>query len=61
VARSSREAPEIDGVINVPAHLPVGTFQSVTVTGVAGPDLDADPAGEPAATRALNERRAVRA
>lgn len=41
VARSHREAPEIDGVIAVPEHLPVGTFASLTVTGAVGPDLEA--------------------
>jgi ribosomal protein S12 methylthiotransferase len=41
VGRSHREAPEIDGVIAVPADLPVGGFATVTVTGAAGPDLEA--------------------
>jgi ribosomal protein S12 methylthiotransferase len=41
VGRSHREAPEIDGVVRVPEHLPVGTFQTVTVTGVQGVDLEA--------------------
>jgi ribosomal protein S12 methylthiotransferase len=41
VARSHREAPEIDGVVRVPDAYPVGTFQTVTVTGVAGVDLEA--------------------
>jgi ribosomal protein S12 methylthiotransferase len=41
VARSSREAPEIDGVVKVPAELPVGEFAKVEVTGVEGPDLHA--------------------
>ena len=41
VARSHREAPEIDGIITVPESLPVGTFATVTVTGAAGPDLEA--------------------
>ena len=43
VARSHREAPEIDGIVRVPTHLPVGTWQTVTVTGAEGPDLDAEP------------------
>jgi ribosomal protein S12 methylthiotransferase len=42
-ARSHREAPEIDGIITVPAHLPAGAFATVTVTGAAGPDLEAEP------------------
>ncbi len=41
VGRTHREAPEIDGVVSVPKDLPVGTFQSVTVTGALGPDLEA--------------------
>jgi ribosomal protein S12 methylthiotransferase len=41
VGRSHLEAPEIDGVIEVPAHLPVGTFQKLVITGAAGPDLEA--------------------
>ena len=41
VGRSHREAPEIDGIIGVPAGLAVGTFATVTVTGAAGPDLEA--------------------
>jgi len=43
VARSHREAPEIDGIIEVPADLPVGAFATVTVTDAAGPDLHAEP------------------
>ncbi|MCU1353498.1 MAG: rimO [Acidimicrobiales bacterium] len=40
-ARSHREAPEIDGIIAVPAHLVAGTFATLTVTGALGPDLEA--------------------
>jgi ribosomal protein S12 methylthiotransferase len=43
VARSHREAPEIDGIIGVPDHLEAGTFHEVTVTDATGPDLHADP------------------
>jgi ribosomal protein S12 methylthiotransferase len=39
VARSHREAPEIDGVVHVDRALGVGEFHKVTVTGAAGPDL----------------------
>lgn len=42
VARSHREAPEIDGVVNVPEHLGVGEFHQVVVTDSLGPDLDAE-------------------
>lgn len=42
VGRSHREAPEIDGVIHVPDHLEPGTFHLLSVTGAAGPDLEAE-------------------
>jgi ribosomal protein S12 methylthiotransferase len=44
VARGHREAPEIDGVVRIPPAASrglVGRFVDVTVTGAAGPDLDA--------------------
>ena len=43
VARSHREAPEIDGIIEVPDTLTVGGFHPVTITGAFGPDLQAKP------------------
>jgi ribosomal protein S12 methylthiotransferase len=43
VGRSHREAPEIDGVVAVPASLAVGSFVDVMVTGAAGPDVEAVP------------------
>jgi len=43
VARSHREAPDIDGVVHVEASLEVGEFHKVTVTSSAGPDLWAGP------------------
>ncbi len=42
VARSSREAPEIDGIIEVPASLAVGQFHMVRIVGAMGPDLMAE-------------------
>jgi ribosomal protein S12 methylthiotransferase len=42
VARSHREAPEIDGIIAVPGHLRVGSIQQVRITGAEGPDLEAE-------------------
>jgi ribosomal protein S12 methylthiotransferase len=42
-ARSTREAPEIDGVIEVPARLVPGQFVEVTITDANGPDLVATP------------------
>ncbi len=41
VGRTHREAPEIDGIVSVPADLAVGGFAKVAVTGAAGPDLEA--------------------
>jgi len=41
VARSHREAPEIDGVIEVPSDLAVGELHLVEITAAAGPDLTA--------------------
>jgi ribosomal protein S12 methylthiotransferase len=43
VARSHREAPEIDGIVTVPTDLAVGTFHTVRITGAAGPDCEAEP------------------
>jgi ribosomal protein S12 methylthiotransferase len=39
VARSTREAPEIDGIIEVPDDLHVGAFHSVRIVDAMGPDL----------------------
>ncbi|MGH9230265.1 MAG: 30S ribosomal protein S12 methylthiotransferase RimO, partial [Acidimicrobiales bacterium] len=44
VARSHREAPEIDGIVSVPPDLPVGELVKVTITGAVGPDLEAEAA-----------------
>ena len=41
VGRSHREAPEIDGIVRVPATLAVGSTAKVVVTGAEGPDLEA--------------------
>ena len=43
VARSHREAPEIDGIITVPDHLEVGSIVPVRITGSEGPDSFAEP------------------
>lgn len=40
VGRSHLEAPEIDGVIRLPASVPAGSWVDVTITGAEGPDLD---------------------
>lgn len=41
-ARSTREAPEIDGVIEVPKSLAVGAFHDVRIVDAMGPDLVAE-------------------
>ncbi|MHB8439889.1 MAG: 30S ribosomal protein S12 methylthiotransferase RimO [Acidimicrobiales bacterium] len=41
--RSHREAPEIDGVVHVPASCATGTTLKVVVTAAAGSDLWAEP------------------
>ncbi|MFM8945872.1 MAG: 30S ribosomal protein S12 methylthiotransferase RimO [Actinomycetota bacterium] len=42
VARSHREAPEIDGIVEVPHDLAVREFHEVRVTAALGPDLVAE-------------------
>ncbi len=42
VARSHREAPEIDGVVTVPEDRPAGSWADVVVTGAFGTDLQAE-------------------
>ncbi|HZT65850.1 MAG TPA: 30S ribosomal protein S12 methylthiotransferase RimO [Acidimicrobiales bacterium] len=44
--RSHREAPEIDGVIELPDDLPVGSMVPVRIVDANGPDLEAVPVGE---------------
>ena len=39
IARSHREAPEIDGVVHVSETLPVATFVEVEIVDALGPDL----------------------
>jgi ribosomal protein S12 methylthiotransferase len=43
VGRSHREAPEIDGIVEVPDHLAVGELHDVVVVDALGPDLVAEP------------------
>jgi ribosomal protein S12 methylthiotransferase len=43
-ARSVREAPEIDGIVEVPLGLAAGRFHKVVVTSARGPDLVAEAA-----------------
>ena len=40
-ARGHREAPQIDGIVTVPASIPAGTFCDVEVVAATGPDLTA--------------------
>jgi ribosomal protein S12 methylthiotransferase len=42
IGRSVREAPEIDGVIHIPASCTPGSFVSVRIVGALGPDCTAD-------------------
>ncbi len=42
VARSTREAPEIDGIVEVPTDLAVGRFHEVRVVDAMGPDRVAE-------------------
>ena len=41
------EAPEIDGIVHVPADLPVGSLVDVRITGAEGPDLSRRPRRTP--------------
>jgi ribosomal protein S12 methylthiotransferase len=50
IARSYREAPEIDGIVTVPESLVPGRFVEVMVVGALGPDLVAEPVEVPAGT-----------
>ena len=43
--RTVHEAPEIDGIVHLPARLEVGSLVDVTVTAAEGPDLWAEPTG----------------
>ncbi len=45
IGRTHREAPEIDGVVQLPARLEVGAFHTVEVINAEGPDLIAAPPG----------------
>jgi ribosomal protein S12 methylthiotransferase len=45
VARGHREAPEIDGIVQVPMDLEPGTLLEVVATEAAGPDLWAEVSG----------------
>ena len=42
--RTVHEAPEIDGIVHLPADLPVGSLVDVAITGAEGPDLHGLPA-----------------
>ena len=46
VGRSHREAPEIDGIIQVPDALEVGSFAKVRIVDALGPDLIAEVADD---------------
>jgi ribosomal protein S12 methylthiotransferase len=42
IGRTHREAPEIDGIVDVPRHLAPGSFATVQVVEALGPDLVAE-------------------
>jgi ribosomal protein S12 methylthiotransferase len=42
VGRTHREAPEIDGIVQVPEHLVPGSFAAVRIVDALGPDLVAE-------------------
>ncbi|HEX7095559.1 MAG TPA: 30S ribosomal protein S12 methylthiotransferase RimO [Acidimicrobiales bacterium] len=42
IGRTHREAPEIDGIVQVPTDLPAGMFATVRVIDALGPDLIAE-------------------
>ena len=44
--RTVHEAPEIDGIVHLPADLEVGRLLDVVVTAAQGPDLHAVPAAD---------------
>jgi len=46
LARSHREAPEIDGVIKVPRHLAAGSWVELEIVDAIGPDLVGAPAAD---------------
>jgi ribosomal protein S12 methylthiotransferase len=61
LARSHREAPEIDGMIWVPEHLAVGKLHQVRIVGAEGPDLHAEAArAAPGSAGAAGEVSAAR-
>ena len=43
IGRTVHEAPEIDGVVHVPAHLEAGTMAQMVITASLGTDLVAEP------------------
>jgi ribosomal protein S12 methylthiotransferase len=43
VGRTTREAPEIDGVVELPPEMAVGEFHRVEIVGAQGPDLVGRP------------------
>jgi ribosomal protein S12 methylthiotransferase len=47
IARSYRDAPEIDGFVIIEEELPVGEMLPVLVTGAMAYDLIAVPANQP--------------
>jgi ribosomal protein S12 methylthiotransferase len=59
IGRTYREAPEIDGIVEVPHQLASGTFATVTITDAAGTDLIAGRIASQPVTSADAEQRVV--
>jgi ribosomal protein S12 methylthiotransferase len=51
--RTVHEAPEIDGIVRLPADTVAGELIDMEITGAIGPDLTAVRAGAPARSRAV--------
>jgi len=53
VARSERDAPEVDGVVMIRGNLPLGQMTRVRVTGAGDYDLEAEPVALAAAAAGI--------
>jgi ribosomal protein S12 methylthiotransferase len=47
LARSYRDAPEVDGLVVIPGMLPLGQMTAAKITGAIEYDLVGEPVGEP--------------
>jgi ribosomal protein S12 methylthiotransferase len=46
LARSYRDAPEVDGLVVIPGVLPLGEMKAARITGAIEYDLVGEPVGE---------------